>query len=734
MDGIHIIDRVSGALLRAPPEVALDGQLSVDQAQVDGLSAVGPVRLFAGTSRVVELTEGRRGPSLIELLGSQSSNELETSCAVGTDFIQHLQQGFTPEQCVESLTFVASRSDIAAQLDPSPIEVSLATCLPALRAVCSRPEIELRFSVEREPVGRARRLSRRASERLTAHTEDWTHRSVTGIQPRVIEALKRDETADTYESRVTARLIDELLRLLSRRIAKLEPLTPLLDATEEDDNLDGGDDGEALEVINPLEGTVWKRNRVSTAWGASTDDSRLREQLHRVLAEVRRLRQALRTLVGSVLYEAVPARAQVTNPVRVTNLFAEHFDYRQVRQLWLDWWKGQVDADTPQQRRDRHQETAAGFDAYVRLLTLGALQATGYGQHRSDDVGVTLLNGPLGEVSVHDGNDGAMTIVGPTLDGSRRHRSRIVALPAALCIGTEGLVDRQLEVIDASARAAITSVASSIVVPFPASRAALRGLEPHQLARVLSSPLDKQPSDRFAAWLVPVSALDLESQERMARVVRWVVLGGFMSGYPASTTYSSALASPNGRASSWLRRGTDGTRLEVLRPPSRTERQTLSVVVEREVRTLKSQAGGTGHLPASNLSAAHIELEEVIAHTDRLLECPICRRTNDPGIFEVLGNDTFECRCVCDATWGLRFDPHAESDSPAGHRIPFLFPGSKREMPQMHGGVERYFGGDVLASPCWVSTAVDLINPFTGRCTNDSPSRSHCARCQGVDQ
>ena len=78
----------------------------------------------------------------------------------------------------------------------------------------------------------ARKLNKKAPERLASHPEDWDGRSVLGVHPKVVLADVRKEEWHIYENRLAARLVDRLSWFLSERIRQMKEVRSLLAGKE----------------------------------------------------------------------------------------------------------------------------------------------------------------------------------------------------------------------------------------------------------------------------------------------------------------------------------------------------------------------------------------------------------------------------------------------------------------------------------------------------------------------
>ena len=141
--------------------------------------------------------------------------------------------------------------DLSALLQQDPIEKALELNLSQLKNVFFNPNSELRYIAERVAASRAKRISRRAVQILAGHSQDWLKASGSGVTPRVIEALERDEDLNIYENRVAARLVDDVRLHLIRLL-------------EEDESL--------AVLVQEIKGPFRKSYRLYSLWGRQAPD------------------------------------------------------------------------------------------------------------------------------------------------------------------------------------------------------------------------------------------------------------------------------------------------------------------------------------------------------------------------------------------------------------------------------------------------------------------------------
>lgn len=606
------------------------------------------------------------------------------------------------------------RSPLAPGLEeavkPRPLEDKIEDELHHLEEVCRKPRTHIRLETERVLVSQARRIDPHAPAWLAAHTEDWEHRKIAGIQPHRILAQVREEEWNLYENRVAARLVDNIVMWLRRRIAEVRRVLEDIFARLAEHQLSTA-------------GSRHRLTRISKLWGEAWEADHGREVAEQTLRRLERLLFRLLRLMDSPLYRQVPRSAQVPRALQMTNLLSNDANYRGVARLWHHWsLLAAPQALSPRQLHHRYQELRRGFDAWCMLLLVRACGQLGLDPVKDHDLQAPIVPG-CGAITLASGHrvewdhDGTFAIT----DGD------------ATCVRFVPII----HVLEAAESAAAAEARAALLVEAAAANKcwtvvlhpALPGAPPHpSLAGVGDPPLPGTPG---AIDFVRVSPFSLDSVERVARVVRWATL------VPRMLAYPPVVAPPPNEvadlASSWLRKR-DQARWVLLQPPGPQDlarvgldrriaeararrdelarrreqvdaelravrgddrRQTAELNREKRelLRPLQDAANLVAHLEAvsGNLAAAQRSLRE-------LATCPVC---GERGELVARDNDCFEARCSrwdsCGSKWELRLDPATLVRTPA------LLPGGTRPAAWPRGAppqwVDDLLGCDVLAIP-----------------------------------
>lgn len=684
------IDRLSGESVADPPSEILSGQLlvrgpvSLDrEPETDGALIVD-----AGDPGVV-VRVPHRGPQTLEVVQSSDPLTLKATVEIAEHIHELAELDDRWHEVAGACDPVVSKRQVGELLDRIPLELTVEGSLPELRQAYFEPEAELQFERLRIPVARARRISRKASQILAERSEDWLRMSASGVVPHRIESLVRHEVLDIYENRVAARLVDAIRAQLVRRLRLLEGLDELV----------------RHEVVG-----WWRRqDRLATLWGVTFTDDALKDSVERrrrellgVLGEVERLREG-------ALYAGVPARARVTQPVRFTNLLTNDPNYRHVGKLWQEWWKSRGGEESTLDRRQRRLRETEAFIDFSLLLTCRAL--LGLGAPIEGSVRATL--GPWGELTLAE-NDvpGCWTLTGSTPTGAQWTRS-LVSLPSELPTSSEGEALRAIDLIERAAGN------RQLILLYPATASDLRRLPTEAQTRAHYVPLEHGGVQQ---WRVPISPLDLESQERVEQVLRSTAVAECFETYPVSFDFPTRQRSIID-ATSWLHPGDGDRSALLLAPPRPHEIKDLQRRIEREARREDARLAGAGRHDAAVLRETSARIGDLASRYTCLTTCPVCR---SEGRFESREARTFECECPsCGSRWGLRHEPATDS------RIPYLFVDDDGPEPRI--AAVRWFGRDLVSLPCRSELrpyGTGVIDPRNGRCTEvPSVAATACDRC-----
>ena len=560
--------------------------------------------------------------------------------------------------------------------------------LQHLEAVCRKPRTHIRHEVERELVGRARRIARDAAQWLAAHTEDWHRRTLTGVQPRHIRAEIREERWDLYENRIAVRLVDNLVVWLRRRHAEVRRIKDdiLTRVKELDDTARGG--------------SRHRAQRIYRLWGAW--DAGWQEVAELTLRRIEHLLYKVLALQDSSLYKQVSQQAQVPLTLRMTNLLNTDDHYRGVARLWRHWsrlpTRGTLSARMHyQQQQDMHES----YDAWCMLLVVRACAQLGLDPATDGDWESSLAKGrPIQlekSLCIVREESGAIAIRSAQKDD--RVFCRFVPLLHSLeRAGTEpALAQRLAPIVHAIAEEHHWTVVLHLSKGGPA---------PYDAIATIGNP--PQPCIRGAIDFIRVSPFALDCVERVARAIRWATLTPRMLAYPPTVPVL-----PDETLGRALRLGKrDGqwamTSLSRDHWRAQTELEQRLQAAQAECKDLRKQRDDAQQKQdwrkaqrlLEGVRATENAVDEwrtfkqgVDAAIAKLGELRTCPRCGEQAEFHERANSCFTAKCEsdsCQARWELRALPDGKG------RVPAFDPDGPRAAPYEIDGL---VGCDILAVP-----------------------------------
>ena len=585
-----------------------------------------------------------------------------------------------------------------------PLEVQIERELEHLVAVCRKPRTHIRTETERVHVGRARRVARDAPAWLASHTEDWDHRTITGVQPHRILAEMREEQWDLYENRVAVRLVDNLVIWLRRRVAEVRRVLDEVLARME-------------EFGGSPSGSRHRAERIYRLWGEAWDAGNRRGIAERTLMRLERLLYRVLGLMDSPLYRRISRHAQTPRGLRMTNLFRNHDHYRGVARLWHEWSRAAPRTPSPRELHDRHQNLHRSFDAWCMLVVIRACSQINLGPSEDDDLESEIRPGCV--IRLDKEFRLAWERIGAvTLADEDRVLLRFVPLVHVLeCARTRAAVTERVTPL---AEAATAAAHWWTIILHPA----ISGRPPHDALAGVGNPPD--PTMTGAIDFTRVSPFSLDGVERVSRAIRWATLVPRMLAYPPAL---QTLPDPELARESWIRKRDD--RWAVVRMPQPGEmsqqkiekclteaRERLENLtqereeIEYELRRIRDDRRRRSELnrrkrgllePRRNAELdvkRWEEFERVFKRACDLVailsKCPACGKDADFQAREQ--HDCFATSCrsdSCRAQWELHHDPDTQRRVPVFWRKDFDDMG--RFMTWVD--VDDVFGCDLLAVP-----------------------------------
>ena len=606
--------------------------------------------------------------------------------------------------------------DMAEAVKLRPLDHQIRKLLGPLEAVCRKPRAHLHVEVERVLLAKARRLPIKAASYLASHTEDWERPLILSVLPKRILSEVRQDQIDIYENRVVARLIENLVFYLDRRIRVIKKWLKVFQDKE--------------DYSNAVGGTYLRQKRILKLWGEFSDANEDRKRAKATLEALAWLKYRLMGLMNSPLYRDVPRRTYVAPTLRTTNILAKDQNYRRVAELWRAWVEaGHAKTPTPADVNREAQELCRGFENFALLLVVRALDQLGY-KIRPQDMDTPVRMSGRWELEGHGTTavctwEAAAGNVAIEMGGKRLV---VVALPASLDAASSEAAKVLEQIIDAMEEVG-TADRTTIVLYAGGSD------EPGPSASSSVHTVGNDPRTELPARIgfLPVSPWDIGSVERVSRAIRWFSDSARFDAYPLRIED----VAPEARsvidlkaAAAWLETGDGGTTFTIRRPPRDDEWDRLRLgPILGEAREAHQKAHADHEQVSNELNKAvrhgkggklnqekkkayqhavsteqrrtaieqlREDLEKQIEKTRALLVCPACGKAADPVYdFEPRANGCFRCDCQgCKMCWEMRMCKNK-------HRYAVMRPGA---YPVQHedtarGWEDRVYGSDLLALP-----------------------------------
>jgi hypothetical protein len=584
------------------------------------------------------------------------------------------------------------------------LEQSIDRDLPHLEAVCRRPETRLRRQSVVMPLSRSRRPAPDAVSYLAAHTEDWQQRTVWGVYPQRLRSIRNEADSDLYENRAAVKLIDNLLSFLDWRREKLRGVTDFFEDVE--------------KLTTALENRPWRsQRRLSFLLHEVADYTGLHISALDLYQRTLERRNRVERLRAAPLYQdrRVSRNVEFSAELRRTNLLAYHEDYRRVDALWRAWARASRAAGLSDVIELRHY--CASFSAFVALLIARSLETLGY---RATTTHVPVPGGPGLE---YVGPDGSTLTVHWAADSTVEVRRTAVLLVTFTPLPHPLTTDPQAPELRAFADELDKrgSEASLRVVAYPGTHGE-QGALPAPLRR-RANTVGNDLVGGSAIGLIAVTPTELDSIERVIRVLQWALIAPDAAAYPPRVSLPPDLPGDLLAAcGSWLTRS--GGQVTLKRPPESAEWDQLHELIAGWRVQYLPPARRRDRESAAGVFVREIEAARVLLR--RLACCPVCRTEASPRDFRARPG-TFQATCnACKNDWETRTCSFCKYSYPVIH----IRRGTARESTQE---TTSQLGNEVLALPCWDASASAYICPQCGRCgEHAAPAAKECQRCAGL--
>lgn len=398
--------------------------------------------------------------------------------------------------------------DIAGQAASTELDKAIERHLPALSAVCGQPHDRLKVEHVLVRAAQARRVPVAGLARLASRSEDWAGVRFGEIVPGKLLAQRYDEDNDFYENQVAVQLVDGLRRYIAQRVDQLEKLARHLADLERYQ--------QALESGHL---SHWTRNRLAKFFAeAARESNRQSVPVADALDWLTKLRVRVNLLRGSPLYGKANRRSAIPSRLRRTNLLIRDRRYYDTARLWETWaLRESRESDI---LREHRREFPTAYTAYVLAIVLRACQILDL---TSSDPNQPVANGTPVELRTTDGIRLRLLTAGEDtieLSADGIPVVRVVALADDLTAGGSATE------ADESVTALFCDLSGATVPTIVAhpSDASARDAIPDDLVRRMHWT-GRFPPDTGAPealrGVIPVTPLEIESIERMARALRW---------------------------------------------------------------------------------------------------------------------------------------------------------------------------------------------------------------------
>lgn len=197
-----------------------------------------------------------------------------------------------------------------------------------LEEICRQPAYHLSREETKVSISRAKRITVKSINHLAAHSEDWARRRIRGVEPKNILSETIEYDLQIYENKVTAKLIDKLLKYCADRIVndievvenfekKIAKIVDDMKVTEDQDFWYKKRDRD-YHKISSLLVTIEKSMK----------------QLDTLKKYILKIQNRLFSLLSTDLYLANKNNLLSSDSIDRTNLFDNHQHYRYVKIIW----------------------------------------------------------------------------------------------------------------------------------------------------------------------------------------------------------------------------------------------------------------------------------------------------------------------------------------------------------------------------------------------------------------
>ncbi|MFC1746695.1 hypothetical protein ACFL35_22070 [Candidatus Riflebacteria bacterium] len=270
-----------------------------------------------------------------------------------------------------------SSTDVKNEVKEKPLVREIQRDIGHLVTVFNNPCTHIKLESERILVGKSRRLDKKASQTLVSRTEDWGQRKISGIQPKRILSLVREELWDLYENRVAVQLSRDLIKWLRDEISSLNQIREMMKSSSE---------------RHKGEGMRWhkKEKRMYQIWGDSFSSDNSGQVLESLIHKLKSFLKKTLGLLDRKLIKKIPRRVELTHSLKMTNLLINDDHYRGVGRLWKNLKKNVTKKNkSPKELFKNYQALNNSFLSWVFLITLKSMAQLNY-KHLNEGIEFNL--------------------------------------------------------------------------------------------------------------------------------------------------------------------------------------------------------------------------------------------------------------------------------------------------------------------------------------------------------
>lgn len=565
------------------------------------------------------------------------------------------------------------------------LEIELQKHWGHLETVCRRPRTYLKIVDEKLPISRAQKMAGRALEDLASHSQDWYSRNFNSVKPNKLLCIVREDLLNIYENQVTARLIDNLLEYIYRRVAELKLIKYELDET--------------VDFSDKLQKIYWKnRQRITSLWGEQFDAEIGLLEIEETLEELDDKKRKLLGLISTNLYQEIPRQTYVSMTLKRTNIFINDQHYKYVDLLWRNWsqWKtGQI--KNPQQLWQEYQHFFQGFNAFCLLLICKTLSGSNDSNHQS------LSFQPVFDIhsdqnNLHLSFQGLLGNIDLSLS-----ENNIFNLHSELTNQDLSIIPLAVNLTQAKNEVKINKILDKLISNLDKNtHNIILYLGTKEEEKLLSKDLQKRLNNisfqnQNFIGIFSVSPFEIISLERVAYGVQFWLYGNLYLSYPP------ILKLPFNIPDNLFKYFTDYVEtnnnqdLKVLALINTDKINSFNQELNKQINSVESRGKqGKAELELLRNIQEYSIYDEIVKRIKPFTICPVCNHQEDLNSLKRLNNHSFECSCSqCQSRWGIKHCGNCD------HNYPFIeLQGMEnQEINFSHGNFDQVFGRNILTIP-----------------------------------